>query len=95
MFNATSDTVIVHVPMDQVCVRINGVDRVGLRPSRGFAMLESSDGVQTPISSPFYGWFIDAVYNSVTPDMNVVFMIEAGTPRGPDLDALVEQDLGV
>ena len=96
MINATSNDVIIHVPMDQVKVRLNGGPEVtAFRPSRGFAWVESSDGVLSPITTPFYDWIINAVYNGNKPDTNFAFVFTGGTPRGPDLDAPAEMDLGV
>ena len=95
MINATSNDVIIHVPMDKVKVRINGVDVDALRPSRGFAWVEHSDGVYTPITTPFHDWIVNAVYNSTVPDANFAFVFDGGTPRGPDLDSPAEMDLGV
>jgi hypothetical protein len=95
MINATSNEVVIHVPMDKVKVRVAGMEQDAYRPSRGFAYVESSDGVLTPITTPFYDWFINAVYNGNTPDQSVSFIFDGGSPRGPDLDAGGEMDLGV
>jgi hypothetical protein len=93
MINASGNEVVIHVPMEQAVVRIAGADQKVLRPARGFAWVQHSDGAQSPITNPLYDWFINAVYNSGKPDMIVGFVFESG-PRADAID-IDTMDLGV
>ena len=58
------DPVIIHIPVREVCIRVNGADKRVFDLSQGFAHLEYSDGNIFQTSNPLKQWFIDVVYNS-------------------------------
>src|SRR5574342_437150 len=96
MLNAKNDDIVIHVPMEQVVVRIAGEDRKVLHPARGAAWVEHSDGTTTPITNPFLEWVITNMWNNTTTGgYSFGFQFEGPTQRGPNLDAGVEFDLGV
>lgn len=88
MINASSNDIIIHVPMETAVVRIAGIDKTVLRPARGFAWVEHSDGTQSPISNPFYSYVLENIWGNPAGDFAFGFVIEA--PGDVNLNALDE-----
>jgi hypothetical protein len=91
MINSGGDsTVIVHIPFEEITVRINGSDRRVLQLAQGFSEAEFSSGERYPISCPLEEWLLNVTVNAgITPgtgdkNQRVYFVIEPAGPRGQD-----------
>ena len=58
------DPIIVHIPVQEVKIRVNGADIKVFDLNQGFSYLEYTDGGLYQTSNPLKQWFIDCVYNS-------------------------------
>ena len=58
MLNPADNTVIVHIPIEPVVVRVNGADKKTYRLSQGFCVAEYPDGNIAHLSNPLEEWLL-------------------------------------